>query len=307
MKKILLFIIASLLIASTVSAAVSVFNSAQVGTNPTNTRVLQTDGTNSAWVSPSSLGISGNNFFATGTPTTNIYPNSATQLSVGTSSNFATFTSWGNGTGATRNFTFVNNASTTIMEGWNNGQVALASSTPWGQLNVEMNGMNPAFVVSHNGSSTPAFAVGGTAQKGVVTIGGTATFQNIVDSTNVVITTAGGAIINSNNSTLAIQVNGSTKIALSPAGLSVTSGQPVSFTSGTIDSSGRIGAGTTTPVAFVDSYTTASTTNLLLESVSGKGGCLIMKDVGSGTSYTQIYSQGGIIFAKVATSINTCN
>lgn len=69
----------------------------------------------------------------------------------------------------------------------------------------------------------------------------------------------------------------------------------------------NLGVSTTTPVAKIGSYTTASTTNLLLESISGTGGCLTIKDVGSALGYTQIYTQGGVLYSKVATSLATCN
>lgn len=73
-----------------------------------------------------------------------------------------------------------------------------------------------------------------------------------------------------------------------------------------ITSSGNVGIGTTTPSAIIDGYTTASSTTMLLEAAVGKGGCLIMKDVASAT-YTQLYSQGGVLYSKVATSLTTCN
>lgn len=66
------------------------------------------------------------------------------------------------------------------------------------------------------------------------------------------------------------------------------------------------GFGTTTPMAQIDSYTSASTTSMLLEAAANKGGCLTMKDV-QGTGYTQLYSQNGVLFSKVATSISICN
>lgn len=69
----------------------------------------------------------------------------------------------------------------------------------------------------------------------------------------------------------------------------------------------KTGIGTTTPAAIIDSYTTASSTNMLLEAASGKGGCLIMKDVGAGTTYTELYTINGVLLSKVATSLTTCN
>ncbi len=71
---------------------------------------------------------------------------------------------------------------------------------------------------------------------------------------------------------------------------------------------GLMGIGTTTPVARIDSYTTASSTSMLLEAVSGKGGCLMIQDVGSApVTYTQIYTKAGVILSKVATNPALCN
>lgn len=71
---------------------------------------------------------------------------------------------------------------------------------------------------------------------------------------------------------------------------------------------GNVGVATTTPIAKIDSYTTASTTSMLLEAVSGNGGCLIMQDVGAApTTYTQIYTKAGAILSKVATNPAVCN
>lgn len=59
------------------------------------------------------------------------------------------------------------------------------------------------------------------------------------------------------------------------------------------------------PIAVIQGYATiASTTGLLLEAVSG-GGCMILKDV-QGTGFTQVYAQAGFLYAKVASSISSC-
>ena len=51
------------------------------------------------------------------------------------------------------------------------GSVGIASSTPWGLLSVEIGTGDPGFVVSNNGSSSPAFVIGGVNQNGFVGIG----------------------------------------------------------------------------------------------------------------------------------------
>lgn len=72
---------------------------------------------------------------------------------------------------------------------------------------------------------------------------------------------------------------------------------------------GRIGIATTTPVAKIDSYTSATTTaNLLLETAAGSGGCLIIQDVNSNPpTYTEEYTKNGAAFYKVATNPAQCN
>lgn len=75
----------------------------------------------------------------------------------------------------------------------------------------------------------------------------------------------------------------------------------------TIKSTGKIGLGTTTPSAVIDSYTNASTTNALLEAASGLGGCLIIQDVGaSPVTYTMIYTKAGTMYSKAAVNPNIC-
>ncbi len=51
--------------------------------------------------------------------------------------------------------------------------LGIASTSPWGNLSVELGNTNPAFVVSHNGSSTPSLFIGGVNQNGNVGIGTT--------------------------------------------------------------------------------------------------------------------------------------
>jgi hypothetical protein len=49
-----------------------------------------------------------------------------------------------------------------------NGYVGVGTSTPWGKLSVEMDTTNPAFVVSNQGSTTPAFYISGVNKNGNV-------------------------------------------------------------------------------------------------------------------------------------------
>jgi hypothetical protein len=51
------------------------------------------------------------------------------------------------------------------------GIIGIGSSTPWGKLSVEMGTLNPAFVISNQGSTSPAFIVSGVNQNGGVGIG----------------------------------------------------------------------------------------------------------------------------------------
>lgn len=53
------------------------------------------------------------------------------------------------------------------------GTIGVGTSTPWGTFSSEMGTTNPSFVVSNNGSTTPALIVGGVNQDGRVGIAST--------------------------------------------------------------------------------------------------------------------------------------
>jgi hypothetical protein len=74
-----------------------------------------------------------------------------------------------------------------------------------------------------------------------------------------------------------------------------------------VSNTGKVGVGTTSPAAGLDIYSsTSSSTPLLLEATTG-GGCIIIKDV-AGTGYTQLYTQAGVVSAKVHTgALSSCN
>ncbi len=51
------------------------------------------------------------------------------------------------------------------------GAIGVASTSPWGQLSIEISTSSPSFVVANTGSTTPAFYIGGTNQNGHIGIG----------------------------------------------------------------------------------------------------------------------------------------
>ena len=80
------------------------------------------------------------------------------------------------GSGAANRATFWTTASNLSYDDtfvWDNTnkRLGVGTTSPWAQLSVEMDTSNPAFVVSNNGSSSPAFYVGGVNQDGMVGIG----------------------------------------------------------------------------------------------------------------------------------------
>ncbi|MDO8430258.1 MAG: hypothetical protein Q7S73_02740, partial [bacterium] len=105
-----------------------------------------------------------------------MYIKSDSKVGIGTTTPGALFAVQGNGlfSGnlslanliATGSITTTGTASSSISQA-----LGIASSTPWGTLSVEMGEVNPSFVVSNNGSSTPSFWIGGVNQNGFVGIG----------------------------------------------------------------------------------------------------------------------------------------
>ena len=54
-----------------------------------------------------------------------------------------------------------------------NERVGISTTTPWGKFSVEMDTANPSFVIANQGSTTPAFYIGGINQNGHIGIGTT--------------------------------------------------------------------------------------------------------------------------------------
>jgi len=74
-------------------------------------------------------------------------------LAIGTSTAYSKLTVWGDSTGTGAEiFNITDNASTTLLTVLDNGNVGIASTSPWGLLSVNPNGISgPSFVI---GSST---------------------------------------------------------------------------------------------------------------------------------------------------------
>ncbi len=99
---------------------------------------------------------------------------------------------------------------------WVDSKLSVASNTPWGRLSVEMDTTNPSFVVSNQGSSTPAFWIGGVNQNGHIGIG-TSTpqqafsvvgnIENVTDK-NFLPRLRGSASTGSGSGPLAVEVSG---------------------------------------------------------------------------------------------------
>jgi len=76
-------------------------------------------------------------------------------------------------------FRINNNTSGLGMAIASNSNVGIATTSPLGRLSVEMDTTNPSFIISNQGSSTPAFVVGGVNQNGNVGIGTTSPGQKL--------------------------------------------------------------------------------------------------------------------------------
>ncbi len=93
--------------------------------------------------------------------------------SVGGSLYFATSSLTTFATSSVPAFTIFNDPSST------SGTIGIGSSTPWGKLSVEMGPSNSAFVVSNQGSTTPAFTIGGVNQNGRIGVGTSSPFATL--------------------------------------------------------------------------------------------------------------------------------
>ncbi len=91
----------------------------------------------------------------------------ATGTSATTTNFFATTAS------STNLFGSVLNIGSTALVVNSNGNVGIATSTPWGDLSIELDIVDPAFVISNQGSSTPSLYVGSVNKNGFVGLGTT--------------------------------------------------------------------------------------------------------------------------------------
>ncbi len=209
-----------------------------------------------------------------------------------------------------------------------NNRIGVATTTPYATVSATNVGTNPTvvfedstspdlspFIIDANGAT----GIGTTTLNYKFTVDGatTAIFENTTNPLVDVNETASGQNrrlrLQYDTTGSTAQINATTGSGQSPSLVFLVGSTEYARFWGNLNGSGvgnlgNLGIGTTTPQAKTDISTTASTTNLLLESTTANtGGCFITKDTGPGGGYTQWFSVGGLSFTKVATSISTCN
>ena len=176
------------------------------------------------------------------------------------------------------------------------GKIGIASTTPWGLLSVNPNGITgPAFVV---GSSTATSLI--VTNGGNVGIGTMAPLSKLGVLGNASFGATYGAIA---APTSGMIIEGNTGIAsTTPWGLLSVNPNGITGPAFVIGSStatslivtngGNLGIGTTTPVTLLDIYSISTSTIKLDTNITTKGGCLKIKDT-SGGGYTYCYTLNG--------------
>ncbi len=132
------------------------------------------------------------------------------------------------------------------------GLVGIGTSTPWGKLSVEMGTLDPAFVVSNQGSSSPAFYIGSASSNGRIGVGTSSPWaQFSIDS--------GAGVSNS------------------PL-LSVGSTSATYFL---INNGGNVGVGTTSPAGkfAVNGSVFVTGTTTTMNGINIQGGCFAVNGV----------------------------
>ncbi|HEY6018832.1 MAG TPA: tail fiber domain-containing protein, partial [Candidatus Paceibacterota bacterium] len=186
------------------------------------------------------------------------------------------------------------------------GAVGIGTTTPWGKLSVEIGTLNPAFVVSNFGSSSPAFLITSAGNVGIGTSSpfqalstvGSGFFTGNVTATNLTATgtlTVGtlNGLVGANNGTLYNIATSSNFVTSLAAG----SGISLSGSTGAVTVTNTIGYpfvgnATTTQLAFNGGLTAVGATTTAL-AVTGS------------TTISSVFNVGGNAFFNSNVGIGT--
>ncbi len=100
--------------------------------------------------------------------------------------------------------------------GLNALELSVGTTSPWGDLSVEMDTDSPSFVVANQGSTTPAFFIGGVNANGKIGIG-TASPSAILDITGDVVQTFTGTTGDAHTITASSLTTGSALVLTGPS------------------------------------------------------------------------------------------
>ncbi|MBA3732859.1 DUF5011 domain-containing protein [Patescibacteria group bacterium] len=126
-----------------------------------------------------------------------------------------------------------------IIPGGISGRIGISTSSPWGKFSIEMGPLDPAFVVSDQGTAQPAFSVGGSTNGGKVGIGTSSPSQKF--------SLVGDMFLNTSNiwlgTTTSARGSTTTIFAVATTSLIINSNAQQAFTIGTTTSGGANGQG----------------------------------------------------------------
>ncbi|MBI2054492.1 MAG: hypothetical protein HYT39_00095, partial [Candidatus Sungbacteria bacterium] len=167
------------------------------------------------------------------------------------------------------------------------GNIGVGTTSPWGNLSVEMNTTNPSFVVSNQGSSTPAFFIGGVNQNGNIGVGTTSPAEQLAVANRLYVGGTGTSTIENNLRILGTLQVGAGTSYLTTNTLNLGSGGDLQINGTSVLNATTLGSGVTgSSLTSVGTITSGTWTGATIAVANGGTGATTLTGVlkGNGTS-----------------------